>query len=169
MAVKKIVTVSPIYQPNKQNMRSFETFQGLDKRISKFVQQTITSFLSQPGVFEEPIFVGYFIDGGDVSVSANSVNFRSPIDGYQYKQDEVLYYQWNPVSSRTAAAGFVNGQTTRPTRSNTNSGAGNIFRFDFDIDDSFIVHTLVSYDDGAEHVTTDGIVKVTALCRRKSQ
>lgn len=169
MTVKKITSISPTIQPNKTNMRSFESFQNLDKRISNFVDQTIKEFFAQPGIFEEPIFVGYFINGGDVSVQANLANFRSPIDNHQYTQDEVLYYQWSPVSSRTAAADFVNGQTTRPNRANTNSGAGDIFRFDFDIDDSFIVHTLVSYFDGAEHVTTDGIMKVTAICRRKSQ
>lgn len=175
--IKKIPSLGQTFQPNKDNMRNYETLQGLDKKFKAIAtavaQNVINQKLAQPGVFGETLFIGYFTNGGNVSVNSNQVNFRSPIDNYQYSQAEVESYAWAFISSRTAGAGFTQGQKTFPGIAPANSGAGQILWMYFNLDDStggstYVVTTQVSYFDGAEHITNDGLIKVFATVRRKS-
>lgn len=175
--LKKVPSLGQTFQPNKDNMRNYETLQGLDKKVkaiaSVSAQNAINQALAQPGVFGETLFIGYFINGGNVSVNSNQVNFRSLIDGYQYSQTEVESYSWVFISTRTAGVGFIQGQTTFPGIAAANSGAGQVYWTYFNLDDltgggTYLVTTQVSYFDGVEHITTDGLIKVFASVRRKS-
>jgi len=110
----------------------------------------------------ERIFMGFYKHGDTVGTPI------SPVDGYPYAQAEVLY-DFVLYSTRAPGAGFVSGQATPPAVSPTQPA--NLYWYTADINDATGIVTLgVSYykQGGAETITTDGIVKVYALCQRSS-
>ena len=110
----------------------------------------------------EYIFMGYYKHGDTVPVPA------SPVDGYGYSRDELLF-DFRLVSTRGAGATFVSGQATPPPIAS--SQPANLYYFVCDVDDATgNVSIIVSYfkQGGAETVTNDGIVKVYAICQRQS-
>lgn len=143
---------------------SVDRITGLIQNDLLALQNNVNSIIQGA---DESLFIGYFTNGGDVSAAGNAKHFTSPSDGHQFVQAEVLRYEWSMVSTRTAGAGFTQGQLTRPALANANSGAGQLYWLLFDIDLTTLkATTTVSYFDGAEHITTDGLIKVTAVCRR---
>ncbi len=112
----------------------------------------------------EVIYMGFYSNGATVATPP------SPVDGYAYSRAEVTYL-WQVYSTRPPAVGFVQGQQGAPGISGTPGGAGQVLWTQFDINDATgVVTCKVSYfvSGGAETPTTDGIVKVYAICQRSS-
>ena len=110
----------------------------------------------------ERFFMGFYKNGDTVGLPV------SPVDGYAYTQDEVLY-DWMVYSTRAPAAGFVSGQADPPAISSTQPA--NSYWELYDIDDTTgIVNCTVSYyrQGGAETISHDGILKVYATGQRQS-
>ena len=112
-------------------------------------------------------FYGWYKDGETVAIPT------SPVDGRVYSRQE-LEYEIAAWCSR-APAGATNGATTKPSRSNGNSGAGNLYLMDFWVEEKNEanpgrVHCFVSYyvQGGAETPTNDGFVKVRVIATRLS-
>jgi hypothetical protein len=70
--------------------------------------------------FAELLFLGYYVHGDSVSVSAHPARFVSPYDSYTYTQNQVLYYQVQLCATRSPASGFVSGQLVDPGQSSSN-------------------------------------------------
>jgi hypothetical protein len=111
----------------------------------------------------EPIYMGFYRHGDTVGTPA------SPVDGYNYVRSEVMYV-WTIYSNRAPGAGFVSGQAAAPAQASSQAGALYNYPGEWDINDATGVVTLrTTYWTGStEVVTTDGIVKVWAVCQRKS-
>lgn len=110
----------------------------------------------------ERIFMGFFKNGDTVGTPS------SPVDGYAYSQEEILY-DYSIYSSRAPAADFVSGQGLPPSISS--SQPANTYWWRIDIDDATgQVLCEMSYykQGGAETISHDGILKVYALCQRQS-
>src|SRR4051794_17310138 len=75
----------------------------------------------------ERIFMGFYKNGDTVGLPV------SPVDGYTYRQDEVLY-DWSLYSTRAPGTGFVSGQADPPAISSTQPA--NLYWVKVDIDDS---------------------------------
>jgi hypothetical protein len=163
----KIKTIAPIItQLKKTDIRTYDGINKLNKRIPQLIDEAVRARVT------ETIFLGYYVDGGYAGVQGQELRFQSPIDNYQYRQNQIKYV-WSIYSTRTAGAlnpdgtSFVNGQIKRPSRAAANSGAGQIYWFNFDVNqDDGSVTCEVAYFDGAEHITNDGILTVTAECSR---
>lgn len=109
----------------------------------------------------EFIFMGYYVNGDTISLPS------SPVDQYAYSYDEILF-DFTMYSTRGPGTGFVSGQATAPvqailqpanlywTRATIDSSTGKVA-----IDVSYFAQ------GGAETITHDGIVKVTAICQRQ--
>lgn len=112
----------------------------------------------------EIIYMGYYANGNTVAPPA------SPVDGYQYSAAECIFHG-QLVSSRAPAPGFVPGQAAFPAIANTNAGAGTLYAWYYDVNDANGQVTIfTAYWDGSNETnTTDGLVKVYAICQRSSQ
>ena len=118
----------------------------------------------------ERLFIGFFSNGGVASVANFPSRFVSHIDGYQYKQSEVSY-EYFLHSTRRPAEGFVQGQQTPPAPANANSGPGDLLYMLWDVDDAtgrVSLQTSFYVQGKQETPTTDGCVKVYAICQRTS-
>jgi hypothetical protein len=73
----------------------------------------------------EMLFLGYYAHGASVSVASIPTKFVSPFDSYTYTQGQVRYYEVQLASTRSPAAGFVNGQAVDPGQSNSNPSGAN--------------------------------------------
>lgn len=111
----------------------------------------------------EVIYMGYYANGNTVEAP------QSPVDGYAYSYPECIF-DARLVSSRSPAPGFVPGQAAFPAIANTNAGAGTLYAQYWDCNDANgLVTIFTAYWDGSnEHNTTDGLVKVHAICQRSS-
>lgn len=110
----------------------------------------------------ERIYMGFYKNGDTVGLPV------SPVDGYTYTQDEILY-DWFLYSTRAPAAGFIAGQADPPAISA--GQPANLYWLKVDIDDTTgLVDLWVSYykQGEAETITHDGIVKVYANGQRQS-
>jgi hypothetical protein len=112
----------------------------------------------------ELIFMGFYANGNTVPPPVSAV------DGYAYSITECTFI---PVfaASRPPAGGFTPGQSSFPVLSSTNSGGGEIYRWQVDVNDATgVVSILVSYyvPGGTETPTTDGTVKVYCIATRAS-
>jgi hypothetical protein len=111
-------------------------------------------------------FYGWYRNGEGVLLPT------SPVDGYHYTRQE-LVYDIAAYCSR-APSGATNGATTKPARANSNAGNGSLFLMDFWVEEKNeaspgLVHCQVSYWDGShEDVTNDGFVKVRTIATRLS-
>lgn len=113
----------------------------------------------------ERISMGWYQNGDVVGLPV------SPVDGYKYAAEECRFDIAGFMSRAPDAGSFTPGQAARPAQAAANGGAGNVFHFRYDIDEtSREVFTEVSYyvEGGAETVTSDGCVKVRASCVRSS-
>ena len=170
----KIKTIAPIItQLKRTDVRTFDGLNNLNKRFSKAIGTAITSLTENfSAKITETFFLGYYIDGGYVGVLGNELLFKSPVDNYQYKQSQVKYI-WSMFSTRTAnvlnpdGTTYHDGQLNNPDMANLNSGAGNLYWFKMWVDQNDgSVNTNVSYFDGAEHQTNDGILAISVICQR---
>ena len=113
---------------------------------------------SKFGVARNEQFYGYYCNGETVQLPV------SPIDGYQYQREELLYSFSTFYSG--AAAGPLNGQQSRPVGAGT-SGAGMILTFVANVDQvSGLVETGCSYYKSSEQDTGDGILLVITHAQR---
>jgi hypothetical protein len=113
----------------------------------------------------ERIFLGFFKSGDNIFTIAPPF---SPVDGYAYAQEEILY-DFELVTTRAPGAGFVPGQASPPTLSPNQ--AANLLYWNYDIDDStgIVFIDVHYYPPGGQEVNfPDGIVKVYAECQRLS-
>jgi hypothetical protein len=116
-------------------------------------------------VNDERFYMGWFAHGDTVPTPVSAA------DGYVYSLAEC---EFNIVAfaSRAPAPGFVAGQQALPNQSNTNGGAGELYWFNYDVDDSTgKVSISVAYyvPGGAETDTHDGMVKVRCRAKRLTQ
>lgn len=141
-----------------------------DKPVTDVAMKQLNQNAKAGAVRCERLFIGFFTHGGAASVANFSSRFISPVDGYHYSQSEVQY-DWLLYCTRTAGAGFVQGQQEPPGMSSGNSGAGQHYWMRFNLNDATgAVECNVSYrtTDGTETQTNDGILKVYAVCQRLS-
>jgi len=111
----------------------------------------------------EIIYMGFYKHGDTVGTPV------SPVDGYNYVRSELMFI-WTMYSNRAPGGGFVSGQAAAPAQASSQGGALYNYPGEWDINDATGVVTLrTTYWTGStEVVTTDGIVKVWAICQRKS-
>jgi len=110
----------------------------------------------------EVIFMGFYQNGDTVPTPV------SPVDGYKYGRDEVLY-DICFYATRAPGVGFVSGQAEAPAIA-PNQPA-NLYWQRVDVDDSTgVVSIDISYyrQGGAETITHDGMLKIYAICQRVS-
>ena len=113
-------------------------------------------------------FYGWYKNGEIVQVPTSAV------DGYVYARSE-LEYEVAAWDSRPPASGqTANGAPAKPVRASVNSAAGNLFDAFFHVEEKSesnpgLVHCFVSYwDNGTEHQTNSGMVKVRTIATRLS-
>lgn len=113
-------------------------------------------------------FYGWYKDGETVQIPT------SPVDGYVYSRQE-LEYEVAAWDSRPPASGqAANGAIAKPPRATVNSAAGTLFDMFFYVEEKNdanpgLAHCFVSYwDNGTEHQTSSGMVKVRAIATRLS-
>lgn len=119
-------------------------------------------------VRHETIFMGYYRGGDTIGTPL------SPVDGYQYSPFE-RRFAWSVFTTRGAGPNFVSGQALAPTfalgQISLNQ-SGQIYLQIFNVDDvTGLVSCATSYfaqGRVAETITTDGIVRVLAICQRQS-
>lgn len=117
----------------------------------------------------EVIPMGFYASGATIPLPV------SPIDGYPYGRGEIQY-RYTFYTSLQPTGSFTNGQTTAPTLGSglakrASKTYGFLYWHRHDIDQTTgILSTNVSYfvPGGAETITTDGVVKVMAICQRQS-
>jgi len=110
----------------------------------------------------EPIYMGWYKNGDVIPTPL------SPVDGYAYSRAE-CNFDIIGFATRAPAPGFVPGQAARPAQANANGGAGSLYWQFFDVNDfTGAVYTAVSYWDGSEHITSDGMVKIRCQAIRAS-
>jgi hypothetical protein len=111
----------------------------------------------------EYIYMGFYVNGDTVGTPV------SPVDGYAYSREEILYL-FTLCSTRSPGTGFVSGQASPPNSIN-GSQAANLLYFLCDIDDAsgnVSIETHYYKQGGAETFDNQGFVKVYALCQRQS-
>ncbi len=133
--------------------------------VTDYVMTKISNNAKFGVVNDERFYMGWFANGDTVPTPV------SVADGYIYS---LLECEFNIVgfASRAPAPGFVPGQQAEPVQASSNSGPGELYWFNFDIDDSTgKVATRVSYyqPGGAETITNDGMVKVRVRAKRLTQ
>ncbi len=113
-------------------------------------------------------FYGWYRDGETVQIPV------SPVDGYQYSRSE-LEYEIAAWDSRSPAPGQVtHGVPAKPLRASVNGAAGMLFDAYFTVEERSdanpgLVHCFVSFwDNGTEHQTHSGMVKVRTIATRLS-
>jgi hypothetical protein len=106
----------------------------------------------------EEIYMGWFKNGDVVPLPV------SPVDGYIYSRTEVRY-QIVAETTQPPGAGFVSGQKLRPAAGSASGTAINGHSADVD-DQTGTVAINTFYNSGGS--TTDGMVKVVAVCTRLS-
>jgi hypothetical protein len=113
-------------------------------------------------------FYGWYKDGETVQIPT------SPVDGYVYSRPE-LEYEVAAWDARPPASGqATNGVTPKPARASVNSAAGTLFDIFFHVEEKSdanpgLVHCFVSFwDNGTEHQTNSGMVKVRVIATRLS-
>jgi hypothetical protein len=134
----------------------------------------------------EIIYVGFFVNGNIVPAPI------SPVDGYAYSKNEVIYV-WALSSNRAPADGFTPGQKALPGQADLQAGGLYNYPGTIDINDltglvsiagsywktaqtggmppwAGLLWTVIDTSHGylAELPTTDGILKVWAICQRLS-
>jgi hypothetical protein len=103
-------------------------------------------------------FWGYYKNGEQVALPV------SPVDGYQYARNE-LVYSWSWYASE-AAVGACSGTHTPPPKGST-SGQGTLLQMEALVDQSNgNVTTKVSYYKTSQTDTTDGILLVITHAQR---
>lgn len=103
-------------------------------------------------------FWGFYRNGETVATPV------SPADGYVYSRAE-LVYTWS-VYWTGAATGALNGTQSTPGRGAT-SGGGTLLQMGFEVDQATgAVSCNVSYFDGHQHDTNDGILMVMVHAQR---
>ena len=109
------------------------------------------------------IFMGFYANGNTVAPPID------PDDGYVYSAAECQFV-WSIYSNRAPAPGFAPGQTSAPAQSTSQLGQLYNFPGGWDINDATGVVTLRTtyWQGGTELVTSDGIIKVYAVCLRLS-
>jgi hypothetical protein len=110
------------------------------------------------------IFMGFYANGNTVPTPVD------PDDGYAYQRSECQFV-WMIYSNRAPAAGFIPGQQIPPIQSSTQAGTLYNCPGGWDINDtSGAVNLRTTYwsSGGSEQITSDGIVKVYAVCLRSS-
>jgi len=96
----------------------------------------------------------------------------SPVDGYVYARQE-LEYEIAAWCSRSPA-GVTNGTIIKPPMASSNDAAGTLYWMEFWVEEKNeanpgLVQCKVSYwDNGTEHPTTGGFVKVRTIATRLS-
>ena len=113
-------------------------------------------------------FHGWYKDGEIVLIPTSAV------DGYAYARSE-LEYEVAAWDSRPPAAGQpANGALAKPVRAPVNTAGGTLFDAFFHVEEKSdanpgLVHCFVSYwDNGTEHQTNGGMVKVRTIATRLS-
>lgn len=137
-----------------------------DLAADKALTDDILVKISQNSKFStvrcEYIFMGFYVNGDTIPVPV------SPVDGYAYSREELLF-DFTLYTTRAPAAGFVSGQADPPAIS-ANQPANLLF-YTNDIDDATGVVTIVTayyFQGGAQTDTNNGILKVFAVCQRES-
>lgn len=106
----------------------------------------------------ELIYAGWFRQGDVVPLPV------SPVDGYFYSRAEVRYIV-EAFSSQPSGPGFTPGQKTRPALGASSGTAINGYSADVD-DETGTVAINTFYNSSGS--TSDGVVKVMAICTRLS-
>jgi hypothetical protein len=113
-------------------------------------------------------FYGWYKAGETVLIPASAV------DGYVYSRAE-LEYEVAAWDSRAPASGqSANGASSKPLRASVNAAAGTLFDMFFSVEEKSdanpgLVHCFVSFwDNGTEHQTNSGMVKVRVIATRLS-
>jgi hypothetical protein len=99
------------------------------------------------------VFEGIYVDGDTVPLPT------SPIDGYEYSRDELLYV-WNPELSTNQSTGWIQ------------SGSGSLFFCAWNVDQSTgLVNSLEWYRNngsgGSRTQTNDGQIRVYTVAQRQ--
>ncbi len=113
-------------------------------------------------------FYGWYKNGETVQIPV------SPVDGYSYTRSELEYdvAAWDSRSPASDQA--TNGALVKPLRASLNGAAGVLFDTFFNIEEKNdanpgLVHCFVSFwDNGNEHQTNSGMVKVRTIATRLS-
>jgi hypothetical protein len=133
--------------------------------VTDYVLTKISNNAKFGVVRPEVFYMGWYANGNTVPTPISAV------DGYVYSIQECCF-DIVGFASRAPGPGFVAGQQAEPNQASSNSGAGELYWFNYDIDDSTgKVSTRVSYyqPGGAETPTNDGMVKVRCIATRLSQ
>lgn len=103
-------------------------------------------------------FWGYYRNGETVALPV------SPADGYAYARNELIcMWSWYWTG---AATGACNGTQSAPPKGAT-SGGGTMLQSGANVDQTTgSVSTQVSYFDGHQHDTNDGILLVVTFAQR---
>jgi len=110
------------------------------------------------------IFMGFYANGNTVPCPID------PDGGYAYSRAECQFV-WMIYSNLAPAVGFVPGQASPPGQSSSQAALLYNFPGGWDINDATGLVTLrTTYYNpgGAETVTSEGIIKVYAVCLRLS-
>jgi hypothetical protein len=108
-------------------------------------------------------FMGFYAHGNTVGTPID------PDDGYVYARSECQYI-FMPYSNRAPAPGFIPGQAAPPAQSSSQPGPLYNWPGGWAINDATGLVTLwTTYEhNGNEVVNNDGIIKVYAICLRRS-
>ena len=133
--------------------------------LTDAVIQMLSANAKFAAVRPEVLFAGFYGHGDTVILPV------SPVDGYTYLRSEVSYVALI-YSNRSRAGVYTPGQLTPPDQSSSQPQNG-LYNMPgcWDINDlTGVVNLRTSYysGGGAEVVTTDGILKVYAVCQRGS-
>lgn len=123
------------------------------------------------GIVRPEVFVAQYKHGDTVDVPT------SPVDGYQYQRDELIYlwhYVWSGGVSSASSTDATTGITTTTLTANTPSGPGAVWYFEAFVDQSTgTVSSYVKYRNSnnmtGANLSNDGMVEVFTIgVRRKS-
>lgn len=136
-----------------------DTSIAIDKVLTDDLIKKISNNAKYGAVRLEIIQMGFYKSGDVIVIPV------SPVDGYVYAASEVSF-NFQLYSTRGIGAGFVSGQINPPPAIAVGQ-AGNLFWFTSDVDSAQTVQLHMAYADGTGS-TTDGMVKVTAICQRNA-